>query len=244
VEQPARDRGGAATLYPEASQEIEVLGLPVTTYLGVQTFSLSPRANAIAFRQGVPCGYERRIGAGSAVLLGSWPAAANGRSSTYVLTGGALAYWNGDQVVGVAQITTTPDGSTQVISPVLYAPADAAHVAVIAALIGAPPQIRVSDLRIQARVLDAPEQRAASVVANNRWPQTVPVRMSTIVAGRTVSLSRSGAITLDPGEGCCRSTIRCPTAHACCRRPRSCWGPARRTPGLQRCRCGRQAPRR
>ena len=254
----------AATFYPEASQEIEVLGLPVSTYMGVQTFSLSSRAKSVASRQGVPCGYERKIGAGTAVLLGSWPAASNlparsgevleeqasppspiatsdlssaaalvtkyfgsdaaaqlpaaltngpietwivyaytnqRRSGTYVLTGGALAYWNGDQVVGVMALTTTPDGSTQVVSPVPYCPADAPHVAVIQALVGAAPQIRVSDLRIQARVLDASNESSATVVANNRWSQNVSFRMSTAVGGRTVNLPRAGSLILPAGTG-------------------------------------------
>jgi hypothetical protein len=250
--------------YPEPSQQIEVLGLPVITYLGVRTFSLSPGAKAIATRGGAPCGYERRVGAGRALLLGSWPAAANlparsgevleeqpapastsataqlsvaaalvekyfgpaaaaqlpaalgegpietwivyaytnqRRGGTYVLTGGALAYWNGDQVVGVAELTTTPDGTTQVISPVPYCPADRPHVAVLRALVGAPPQLQVSDLRIQARVLDAADGRAATVIANNRWPEDVSFRMSTTVGARRVVLPRRGALTLPAGTG-------------------------------------------
>jgi hypothetical protein len=250
--------------YADASQDIRILGRPVTTYMGVQTFSLSSRAKTIASRQGAPCGYVRRLGAGKAMLLGTWPAASNlaarsgevldeqpspstatatsqlstaaalakkyfgaeaaarlpaaltngpvetwivyaytnqRRSSTYVLTGGALAYWNGDQVVGVMQVTTTPDGSTQVLSPPPYCPADAPHVAAIQALIGATPQIRVSDLRIQARVADAANGSSATVVANNRWAQNVSVKMSTTVAGRAVQLPRAGRLTLPAGTG-------------------------------------------
>src|SRR5581483_48370 len=64
-----------ATHYPEDGQQIELLGKPVTTWLGVQTYALSRRATPIATRNGQPCGYSRRLGGGTAVLLGTWLAA-------------------------------------------------------------------------------------------------------------------------------------------------------------------------
>ncbi len=253
-----------ATFYPEPAQEIDVLGHPVTTYLGVQTFSLSARAEAIASRAGAPCGYRRRVGQGEAVLLGSWPAAYNiasrsgavleevpgsaaadpvtqlgqvatlagkyfgpqaaaavpaaltngpaqtfivyeytnqRRSSTYVLAGGAIAYWNGDQVVGLVQITAASDGTPQVLNEIPYCPPDAAHVTAIRALVGAPPAIESVDPRIQARVLDAPDGQGATVVANNRWPVPVPLRLRTRVGARTVVLPSRGELTLPAETG-------------------------------------------
>lgn len=64
-----------AEFYPEDYQEIDVLGLSVPVWRGVQTYSLSPRAAAIAQRGSQPCGYLRQVGDGEAVLLGTWPVA-------------------------------------------------------------------------------------------------------------------------------------------------------------------------
>ena len=47
----------------------------MTAWRGVQTYTLSRAATAIATCNGEPCGYSRRLGRGTAVLLGTWLAA-------------------------------------------------------------------------------------------------------------------------------------------------------------------------
>lgn len=61
--------------YPADAQQVEVMGVPMTGWLGVQTYVLSKKASAIATRNGRPCGYRRQLGRGEAILLGTWPAA-------------------------------------------------------------------------------------------------------------------------------------------------------------------------
>ncbi|MHB8328723.1 MAG: hypothetical protein ACYDD6_03695, partial [Acidimicrobiales bacterium] len=224
----------------------------------------SSRSKAIATRQGVPCGYSRQVGSGTAQLLGSWLAASSvpgragvvldeqqappapadtssldtarslaekyfgtqaaaalppslpegaaefyivyaytnqRRGGSYFVAGGALAYWNGDQVVGLLQLTTAVSGAAQAVEQIPFRPPDAAHVAVAQALAGVSPQVQVTDLRIQARVLDAPGGTTSTVVANNRWSVDVPVVLSTVVGGAPVRLPASGEYTIPANTG-------------------------------------------
>lgn len=256
-----------ATFYPADTQQIELLGQPVTTWLGVQTFELSSSATVIATRQGAPCGYQRRLGSGQAVLLGTWlaadsvpgragaiideesvpatpglpaavaeaavvaqarqlaasrlgPAAAamvptvlpggpaekllvyaytNQRRGGEYISGGSLAYWNGEHVVGLVEINSALTATPVRLLP--YRPAGPAHVASARALAGVTPQVEVSDLRVQARVLDAPGAATATVVANNRWDSDVAVVLTTTVGGVQVRLPTTGQYELPANTG-------------------------------------------
>jgi hypothetical protein len=84
----------AEQLYPEAVRVHDPAdGTPVTigavtvpTWLGVDIFSLAPDSTAIAHLEDAPCGYERTVGRGKAVLLGTWLAADSvlGREGTVI----------------------------------------------------------------------------------------------------------------------------------------------------------------
>ncbi|HEY1827626.1 MAG TPA: beta-galactosidase [Acidimicrobiales bacterium] len=86
-------------LYPEAvaahdptdgiSITIGSSPTPVPVWLGVDTFTLSPSSTEVAKLGNTPCGYQRRIGSGTAVLLGTWLAAdsVSGREGTIVESG-------------------------------------------------------------------------------------------------------------------------------------------------------------
>lgn len=256
-----------AAFHPQDTQTIELLGQPVTTYLGVQTFALSKRARPVALRSGEPCGYERRSGSGTAVLLGSWLAAdsvpqragevltqepvpaavgvpaavaaqrtlasarllaeryfgpqlaaalpsalpggpaetlivyayTNQRRGGEYISGGSIAYWNGQHVVGLAELNSAHRAAPVQTMP--YRPADASHVQAVRALAAVVPHVEVSDLRIQARVLDAAEPGIATVVANNRWAVDVPVVLTTRVGPEQVRLPTRGSYVLSAKTG-------------------------------------------
>ncbi|MHB1488172.1 MAG: beta-galactosidase [Acidimicrobiales bacterium] len=256
-----------ATFYPADTQQIELLGQAVTTWLGVQTFELSSSASVVATRQGVACGYQRPLGRGQAVLLGTWlaadsvpgragaiideepvpataglpaalaeaavvaqarrlaasrlgPAAAamvpaalpggqaeqllvyaytNQRRGGEYISGGALAYWNGEHVVGLVEVNSALTATPVQLLP--YRPPGPAHVAGAQALAGVTPQVVVSDLRVQARILDAPGAATATVVANNRWGSDVAVVLTTTVDGMEVRLPSTGHYTLPAETG-------------------------------------------
>ena len=250
--------------YPADGQTISVLGQPVPVWRGVQTYRLSPGVTAVASRAGVPCGYSRQVGHGSAVLLGSWLAADSpaGREGTileeeslpvpvgsgtalavaqrlaathfgpvavvpaeldpdllpggpatsvlvYLYTnerrfgeficGGVVAYSNGNQTFGLVEINTTDVELT--VSQFPYHPILPAHVQAVQALAGVEPHVSVTDLRVQARILDGPVPGAATVMATNRFPDTVDVVLTTKVAGRSVRLPTIGSMTLPADTG-------------------------------------------
>ncbi|MGH9307381.1 MAG: beta-galactosidase [Acidimicrobiales bacterium] len=113
------------------------------------------------------------------------------------VSGGVLAYSNGDQAIGLVEINTTDTGLG--ITPFPYHPIEAAHVAAAQGLSQVTPGVRVSDLRVQARILDAPIPGAATVMAANRWPDPLEVVLSTTVDGHRFTLPSTGALTL-PGD--------------------------------------------
>jgi len=258
------------SFYPEDGQTIEVLGEPVPVWRGVQTYSLSGSSVAIARRAGVPCGYSRPVGKGTAVLLGTWlaadspagregtileeeslpvpvggsgpaialaerlaathfgpaaaalaaPAAAalipellpggpatsvlvylytNERRAGEFICGGVVAYSNGDQTFGLVEVNTTDLELT--VSPFPYHPVLPSHVRAVQVLAGVAPHVSVTDLRVQARILDAPVAGGSTVMATNRYPDPVDVVLTTTVAGREVRLPSVGSLTLPAGTG-------------------------------------------
>jgi beta-galactosidase GanA len=248
------------TLYPDDAQQIQVLGRPVTAWRGVQTYALSHGATAIATRNGSPCGYSRRLGRGTAVLLGTWLAAdcAAGRGGAIlesqqlssgssnasmraaatalaskrlgsdaaallaasplnggqpqeliiydygserrggdVISGGALAYWDGQNVVGMVEVNTSESGQGVSLFP--YHPIEPAHVTAIQALAATTPHVTVSDDRVQARLLAAPSGGAATVMAANRWDTDADVVLNMSLDGRRIRLPQTGGLKLPAG---------------------------------------------
>lgn len=261
-----------AGFYPGDAQRIEILGTTVSVWQGVQTFALSNQSKAIATRNAAPCGYERRVGAGSAVLLGTWLVATSipgragevleqvnaphvptagparkaaqekslqvarelaskhfgeeasklvpevlpggpahtyiiyaytnqRRGGSYYVAGGALAYWNGDHVVGLLELTTADSGLPRVLQRLPYRPIGAAHVKVAQAISGVRPQVYVSDLRCQARILDGPIPGSATLVANNRWADQIELSLSTQVGSRSVRFPTKGKLRIPAKTG-------------------------------------------
>lgn len=248
-----------ATFYPEDRQEIDALGLRVPVWRGVQTFTLSSGARAIATRAGMPCGYRRQAGRGQALLIGTWPAAdclagaaglvlevqqtsptgasaaaraitarrlgahaaasmgsgsppgagpaqytivyqyTNERRGGEVIAGGATAYWDGHNVVPVAELNTA-DGPATVSTPP-FRPLLPAHLELAQRLHGRSPQAAVSDLRAQVRVLDSRTDPATTLTAINRYPDQIDVVIRTRVNRRDVRLPQVGALRLPPSTG-------------------------------------------
>src|SRR5205823_2133774 len=147
-EQPAR-------FYGDDGQVIDVQGTSVQVWHGVQTFRLSPGAAPLALRDGAPCGYERRVGRGRALLLGTWPVAA------------------------INLATAVPE-----VTVPSYRPITAAHLALARALHGRPPACAAGDRRAQARLLRQREGRAATVSIVNRYEVDIRVAVETRHAGR------------------------------------------------------------
>jgi hypothetical protein len=247
------------TLYSEDSQQIQLLGRAVTVWRGVQTYSLSHASTPIATRDGVPCGCSRRVGRGTAVLLGTWLAAdcvpgragsileeqplpsgasdadtaaaarsmaskrlgaraaalvpdslpggspqrlliyeyGNERRGGDVISGGALAYWDGQNVVGLVEVNTTETGQT--VTQIPYHPIESAHIAAVQALAATTPHLFVSDSRVQARLLTAPVPGAATVIAANRWDTHSKVALRITLDGRQLRLPSSGSLSLPAG---------------------------------------------
>ena len=247
--------------HQEDAQEVEILGHPATTWRGVQTYSLSPSARVIATRDGLACGYERRLGRGHALLLGTWLAAdcvpgragailesqqlpsgtseaaalaaartmasrrlgggaaplvpnllpggparellvydyANERRGGEVISGGALAYWDGQNVVGLVELNTTTSGRG--LTRIPYHPLEPAHVRAVTALAAVQPHVAVSDRRVQARLLTARPSGTATVMAANRWDREVRVVLETEVDGRRFRLPSRGSLSLPAGTG-------------------------------------------
>ena len=246
-------------LHPEDAQQIQLLGRAVTVWRGVQTYSLSRASTPIATRDGVACGYSRRVGRGKAVLLGTWLAAdcvagragsildeeqlpsgasdaaiaaaaramaskrlgpraaalvpesppggsaqelliydyGNERRGGDVISGGALAYWDGQNVVGMVEVNTTESG--QAVTQIPYHPIEPAHVAAVQALAATTPHVAVSDSRVQARLLSAPAGGAATVMAANRWDSDCKVVLHVSLGGRRLRLPSRGSLSLPAG---------------------------------------------
>jgi beta-galactosidase len=260
----------AEALYPERRaafhgedvQHIEAFGQRVDVFRGVQTFRLSRGAEAVATRDGEPCGYARPYGSGEALLLGTWPAAdsvpgragvildvqqvpaggnaspmaatlakrhldvvidddlsragagqpqyvvvyyySNERRGGEVVTGGAVAYWDGMNVVPVVEVnsaagavrgTPLPEGAAVTVPP--FRPVTPAHMALARAVHGRPPIAAAEDERVQARLLDARDVPGATIVAINRYPSDV----ETVIHARDVRLPSRGTLRLPAESG-------------------------------------------
>lgn len=261
----------ANALFPEAvagwdpTDGLEVTVGPVTmpAWRGVTTYTLSAPSIAAALLGGVPCGYERPSGAGTAVLLGTWPAAdaVAGRAGSIIeeqdvtgadaalvlaqlaaqhlgqeaagmlpdtLPGGApqlaevwaypnqrrggetiasglVAYFDGENVVGLVGINT--DVNEPPLERYVYHPILQPHIDAVRLLAATTPAVTTNDTHLQARVLDGPEGGATVAVAN-RWPDARPVVLETTVGEMKIRLPRHGTFTLPGSTG-----ILCPVGY-------------------------------
>ncbi len=130
---------------------------------------------------------------------------ANQRRGGEVVAGGTVAYWDGDNVVPLADINlgmTLPLLSISLpqISTPPFRPITSAHREIVRALHGAPPACAVSDPRAQARLLLARDSQAATVSVVNRYETDIEVSITARPQGRSVRLPLAGAITL-PARG-------------------------------------------
>lgn len=113
----------------------------------------------------------------------------NQRRGGEVVSGGVLAYFDGERSVGLVEVNTTTEAAGVARFP--YHPVLPKHVDAVRRLIGRPPRVRVNDPHVQARVLDGPAGAGgpATVVLVNRWPQRASVRVRVRAAGRDVRMS-------------------------------------------------------
>ena len=109
-----------------------------------------------------------------------------------VISGGALAYWDGQNVVGMVEVNTTESG--QAVTQIPYHPIEPAHVAAVQALAATTPHVAVSDSRVQARLLSAPAGGAATVMAANRWDSDCKVVLHVSLGGRRLRLPSRGSL--------------------------------------------------
>lgn len=113
----------------------------------------------------------------------------NQRRGGEVISGGVLSYFDGERAVGLVELNTTTEAAGVTRFP--YHPVLPSHVQALRRLVGRPPRVRVTDPRVQARVLDGPagEGGPATVVLVNRWPDAATVAVQARAAGRRVRMS-------------------------------------------------------
>jgi hypothetical protein len=121
----------------------------------------------------------------------------NERRGGEVVSGGALAYWDGQNVVGLVEVNTTESGGGA--SQIPYHPIEPAHVTAVQALAATIPHVAVSDSRVQARLLSAPSSGQATVMAANRWDSDAEVVLRVALDGRQVRLPSRGSVSLPAG---------------------------------------------
>ncbi|MCU1587742.1 MAG: beta-galactosidase precursor [Frankiales bacterium] len=170
-----------------------------------------PAANAgVATARGLA---ERAFGSHGAALAALLPTAlptdatsviayqySNQRRGGDVISGGAIATWNGTRVTGIAELNTA-ETAPALVAPFPDHPIEAEHIAAIRRLAVVRPHVAVSDSRVQARVLDGPRSGTATVSAVNRSQADVDVTFNVQVDGRDVRLPTSGAVHLPAGSG-------------------------------------------
>jgi beta-galactosidase len=121
----------------------------------------------------------------------------NERRGGDVIAGGALAYWDGQNVVGMVEVNTTESG--QAVAQIPYHPIEPEHVTAVRSLAATTPHVSVSDPRVQARLLTSPTPGTATVMAANRWDSDAKVVLQVRLDGRHIRLPATGSLTLPAG---------------------------------------------
>lgn len=124
----------------------------------------------------------------------------NERRGGEVVSGGVLAAWDGQRSVGLAELNTAETARAVTTSFPRHLVLDE-HNDAVRRLLDRHPQVRVSDRRVQARVLDAPERGTATVMALNRSESAADVVLHVSVAGHEIRLPRRGSLRLPSGAG-------------------------------------------
>jgi hypothetical protein len=122
----------------------------------------------------------------------------NERRGGEVLTGGTVAYWDGENVVPSADInvaTTIPELTTPPFRPI-----DAAHLDVAHSLHGRPAACAVSDRHAQARLLQARDSHAATISVINRYEVDIKLSIAAHHRGQVVRLPLAGELSLPAGS--------------------------------------------
>lgn len=112
----------------------------------------------------------------------------NQRRGGEVVSGGVLAYFDGERPVGLVELNTTTEAYGAKRFP--YHPVLPVHSAALRKLIGRPPRVRVDHPHVQARILDGPgPEGPATVVLVNRWPEPAALNLRTRAGGHQVRMS-------------------------------------------------------
>jgi len=252
--------------YSDDAQTIEVLGSAVTVWRGVQTYRPGAGARVLATRGSEACGYQRRVGRGTAILLGTWPAAdsvpgregdvfqiqsvpsggggggagdraavmardmtahhwgqaaadqlptgsppgagapqqvivfdySNERRGGEVITGGTVAYWDGENVVPTADInfgTGVPEVTTPPFRPITPE-----HLRLARRLQGRQLACDSSHPHVQARLLVSGDGDGGTVSAINRYDTDADVVLRVRLNGQTLRLPSVGTLRLPAGS--------------------------------------------
>ena len=130
----------------------------------------------------------------------------NERRGGEVVTGGTVAYWDGNDIVPVVELNSAEQpvnegvilqGASIRVPP--YRPLTSTHLELARRLHGRAPVVQGGDSRAQVRVLDCPARRAATIPVFNRFPDPVETVIETAVNGRNVRLPERGTLKLPPG---------------------------------------------
>jgi hypothetical protein len=130
----------------------------------------------------------------------------NERRGGEVITGGTVAYWDGENVVPTAQINlgTTVPGAAEVSRPEVsvppFRPLTDAHFQVARALHGRSATCAASDRHAQARLLRARDSEASTISVVNRYEVDIELALSTPHENRVRRLPLAGQFTLPAGE--------------------------------------------
>lgn len=127
----------------------------------------------------------------------------NERRGGEVVTGGTVAYWDGNDIVPVVELNsaeqavsegTLPEGAGVRVPP--YRPLTPAHLRLVRRLHGRRLQARASDPRVQVRVLDHRGPPATTLAVLNRFPDQIRTVIRIDAGGRSVRLPTRGMLTL------------------------------------------------
>lgn len=124
----------------------------------------------------------------------------NERRGGDVISGGVLAAWDGRQVTGLAELNTAETAPTPVGGFPNH-PIEDTHVAAIRRLAGVRPHVEVSDMRVQARVLDGAQAGTATIAAVNRSDDDVHVALRTRIHGKMHRLPSLRRLRLPANTG-------------------------------------------
>jgi hypothetical protein len=182
--------------------------------------SVAERSAMILDAEPVPAGGARRVasrlararfGARAAAALGPIPRPGSRpprylivyfyppqRRGGEVIAGGSIAYWDGENVVGLVRVNTDP--TLPPIERPPYHPILPEHRRAALRLHGRAPTVVVSDERLHARLIQGPQPGTATVVVANRQPDDLQAVVRPAVGGRRLRLPTRGRASLPAGS--------------------------------------------